>query len=196
MDLENVLGILIGVGLAAACGFRVFVPLLVMGAAARLGWFDPSPGFAWLAATPALVAFGAATALEVLAAHVPWVDHALDVVAAPLAIGAGALTMAGALGEASPLLRWSLALIAGGGTAGLFHGLNAALRVGSTATTAGFGNPLFATIETAGSFVLAAIAVLVPLAGVAVGILVAALIVRQRRRYRAAAALAAGHPSA
>ena len=63
MDLDNVLGILVGIGLAAACGFRVFVPLLVMGAAARLGWFDPSPGFAWLAATPALVAFGAATAL-------------------------------------------------------------------------------------------------------------------------------------
>ncbi len=187
MDLDNVLGILVGIGLAAACGFRVFVPLLVMGAAARLGWFDPSPGFAWLAATPALVAFGAATALEVIAAHVPWVDHALDVVAAPLAVGAGALTMAGALGEASPLLRWSLALIAGGGTAGLFHGLNGMLRLGSTATTAGFGNPVFATIETAGAFVLAAIAVLVPLAGVALGILVVVLVSRWRRRHRTAA---------
>lgn len=187
MNLDTALGILIGVGLAAACGFRVFVPLLVMGATARLGWFDPSPGFAWLAATPALVAFAAATALELAAAHVPWVDHALDVIAAPLAVMAGALTMAGALGEASPLLRWSLALIAGGGTAGLFHGLNAMLRVGSTATTAGFGNPVFATIETAGSFVLALVAVLVPLAGLAVGILLAVLIMRQRRRQRAAA---------
>jgi len=191
VDLDNALGILIGIGLAAACGFRVFVPLLVMGAAARLGWFDPSPGFAWLAATPALVAFGAATLLELAAAHVPWVDHALDVIAAPLAVGAGALTMAGALGEASPLLRWSLALIAGGGTAGLFHGLNAVLRLGSTATTAGFGNPFFAAIETAGAFVLAIVAVLVPLAGVALGILLAVLIARTRRRRRAAAGPAA-----
>jgi hypothetical protein len=182
VGLETVLGILIGIGLSAACGFRVFIPLLVMGVAARLGWFDPSPGFTWLASTPALAAFAAATAIEVAAAHVPWLDHVLDVVAAPLAVAAGALTMAGALGEASPLLRWSLALIAGGGTAGIFHGLNGMLRLGSTATTAGLGNPVFATIETAGSFVLAAVAVLVPLAGIAVGILVAVLILRRRRR--------------
>jgi hypothetical protein len=190
VDLDNALGILIGIGLAAACGFRVFVPLLVMGAAARLGWFDPSPGFAWLAATPALVAFGAATLLELAAAHVPWVDHALDVIAAPLAVMAGALTMAGALGEASPLLRWTLALIAGGGTAGLFHGLNAMLRVGSTATTAGFGNPVFAMIESVGAFVLAVVAVLVPLAGVALGVLLAVLIARWRRRRAAGGATA------
>jgi hypothetical protein len=34
------------------------------------------------------------------------------------------------------------------------------LRAGSTVTTAGLGNPLFASLETAGAFTLAAIAVL------------------------------------
>lgn len=187
MTLETLLGILIGIGLAAACGFRVFVPLLVMGGAARLGWFDVTPGFVWLASTPALAAFAVATVMEIAAAHVPWLDHVLDVVAAPLAVAAGALTMAGALGDAPPLLRWSFALIAGGGTAGLFHGLNAFLRLGSTATTAGFGNPLFAAVETFGSFVLAALSLLVPLAGVVLAALLVLLGVRLRRRRQAVA---------
>lgn len=187
MTLETLLGILIGIGLAAACGFRVFVPLLVMGGAARLGWFDVTPGFAWLASTPALAAFAVATVMEIAAAHVPWLDHVLDVVAAPLAVAAGALTMAGALGDAPPLLRWSFALIAGGGTAGLLHGLNAFLRLGSTATTAGFGNPLFAAVETFGSFVLAALSLLVPLAGVVLAALLVLLGVRLRRRRQSVA---------
>lgn len=187
MSLETLLGIAAGFGLAAACGFRVFVPLLVMGAAARLGWFDPSPGFAWLGTTPALVAFGSATVLEVAAAHVPWLDHLLDVAAAPLAVAAGALSMAGALGDVPPVLRWTLALVAGGGTAGLFHGLNAMLRLGSTAVTAGFGNPVFAALETAGAVVLALVAVLVPLAALGLGIAAAAALVRGRSRGRAPA---------
>jgi hypothetical protein len=182
VSIDTLLGIAIGLGLAAACGFRVFVPLLVMGAAARLGHFDPSPGFAWLATTPALVAFGVATAAEIAAAHVPWLDHVLDIVAAPLAVGAGALTMAGALGDVSPFLRWSFALIAGGGTAGLFHGLNGLLRVGSTVTTAGFGNPIFATIETGGAFAIAVVAVLVPVLGLLLAVAAAVAVWRLGRR--------------
>ena len=146
-----------------------------------------TPGFAWLASTPALAAFAVATVMEIAAAHVPWLDHVLDVVAAPLAVAAGALTMAGALGDAPPLLRWSFALIAGGGTAGLLHGLNAFLRLGSTATTAGFGNPLFAAVETFGSFVLAALSLLVPLAGVVLAALLVLLGVRLRRRRQSVA---------
>jgi hypothetical protein len=186
VSIDTLLGVAIGLGLAAACGFRVFVPLLVMGAAARLGQFDPSPGFAWLATTPALIAFGVATAVEIAAVHVTWLDHLLDVVAAPLAMVAGAVTMAGALGDVSPWLRWSFALIAGGGTAGLFHGVNGLLRVGSTVTTAGFGNPLFASIETGGAFAIAAMAVLVPVLGLllAVAAVVAVWRLGQRRAER------------
>jgi len=182
VSIDTLLGVVIGLGLAAACGFRVFVPLLVMGVAARLGQFDPSPGFAWLAATPALVAFGVATAVEIASVHVTWLDHALDVVAAPLAVVAGAVTMAGALGDVSPWLRWSFALIAGGGTAGLFHGVNGLLRVGSTVTTAGFGNPLFATIETGGAFAIAVMAVLVPVLGLLLAAAAVVVVWRLGRR--------------
>lgn len=184
MPIDTLLGVAIGLGLAAACGFRVFVPLLVMGVTARLGWFDPAAGFAWVSTTPALIAFGVATAAEIAAAHVPWLDHMLDVVAAPLAVLAGAMMMAGSLGEVSPLLRWSFALIAGGGTAGLFHGLNALLRGGSSVTTAGLANPFFATIETGGAFALAAVAILVPMVGLALAVLAAAAVWRWSRRRR------------
>ncbi len=182
MSIDTLLGVAIGLGLAAACGFRVFVPLLVMGAAARLGHFDPSPGFAWLATTPALIAFGVATAVEIAAVHVTWLDHLLDVVAAPLAVLAGAVTMAGALGEVSPLLRWSFALIAGGGTAGLFHGLNGLMRAGTAVTTAGFGNPAFATIETGGAFAIAAAAVLIPVLGLLLAVAAVFAVWRLARR--------------
>ena len=182
MSIDTLLGVVIGLGLAAACGFRVFVPLLVMGAAARLGHFDPSPGFAWLATTPALIAFGVATAVEIAAVHVTWLDHLLDVVAAPLAVLAGAVTMAGALGEVSPLLRWSFALIAGGGTAGLFHGLNGLMRAGTAVTTAGFGNPLFATLETGGAFAIAAAAVLIPVLGLLLAVAAVFAVWRLARR--------------
>jgi hypothetical protein len=187
VSLDTLLGVAIGLGLAAACGFRVFVPLLVMGAAARFGHFDPSPGFAWLATTPALIAFGVATVVEIAAMHVPWLDHGLDIVAAPLAVAAGAVTMAGALGDVSPLLRWSFALVAGGGTAGLFHGLNGLFRAGTAVTTAGFGNPVFATLETSGAFALAVGAVLVPVAGLVLAVVVAMAAWRLAGRGAAAA---------
>ncbi|EPL8632472.1 DUF4126 family protein, partial [Acinetobacter baumannii] len=35
--METILGLCIGVGLSAACGFRVFVPLLVMSIATMMG---------------------------------------------------------------------------------------------------------------------------------------------------------------
>ena len=182
MSPETLVGIAIGFGLAAACGFRVFVPLLVLGWAARLGWFVPAASWSWLGTTPALIAFSVATAIEIAAAHVPWLDHVLDVVAAPLAVLAGALSMAGALGDVPPLLKWSFALVAGGGTAGLFHGLNAFLRAGTMATTAGLGNPLFAALETVGAFLLAALALLLPVAGLALAFLAATTVWRMGRR--------------
>ncbi len=165
MNGDLLLGVAAGLGLAAACGFRVFVPLLAMSLAARMGHFEPSAGFAWLATTPALLAFAVATAVEIAAAHVPWLDHVLDVAAAPLAVAAGAVAMAAALGQTSPFLRWTLAVIAGGGAAGAFHALNGIARTASTLTTAGLGNPLFASVETAGAASLAAGALLLPALG-------------------------------
>lgn len=160
--MEILLGLLIGIGLAAATGFRVFVPFLALSIAARSGHVDLSFGFDWIASDAALWAFAVATVLEIGAYYFPWLDNLLDTVATPTAVVAGIVLTAAATGEMSPLLSWSLAILAGGGVAATFQGLTAGTRGISSLTTGGLANPLVATGEVGISTVLAATAVLMP----------------------------------
>jgi hypothetical protein len=161
--METLLGVAVGVGLSAACGFRIFVPLLVMNLASLGGLLHLSPGFAWIGSYPATVAFGTAAIVEVLGYFLPWLDHVLDMITTPAAIMAGTVTTAAMITDLSPFLQWALALIAGGGMAGLVQGTTVALRAASSAATAGVGNPLFSTLELVGSIFTALLAVLAPL---------------------------------
>lgn len=161
--METLLGIAVGIGLSAACGFRVFVPLLVMNLAALSGHLTLSPEFAWMGSHYATIGFGTATIVEVLGYYIPWVDHALDMVAAPAAIVAGTITTASVVTDMSPFLKWTLALIAGGGIAGLVQGSTVALRAQSAVATAGIGNPVVSTVELAGSTITALLAIVVPI---------------------------------
>ena len=137
--METILGLCIGVGLSAACGFRVFVPLLVMSIATMMGWFEPSKGFEWLALPSVCLALGVATVCEVAAYYIPWVDNALDTVATPAAMIAGTLaTMAVSSGEMSQFASWAAAIIVGGGTAGVVQMSTVAARSVSTATNGWF----------------------------------------------------------
>lgn len=160
--MEILLSILIGIGLAAATGFRVFVPFLVLSIAARSGQVDLSAGFDWIASEAALWTFVVATLLEIGAYYFPWLDNLLDSVATPAAVIAGVVLTAAATGEMSPLLSWSLAILAGGGVAATFQGLTAGTRGISSLTTAGLANPLVATGEVAASTLLSVAAVLLP----------------------------------
>lgn len=163
-DLPQILlGLTIGIGLSAATGLRVFVPMLVASIAALTGHLTLAPGFQWLGTWPATIALAAATALEVTAYYVPWLDHALDAVAAPAAVLAGTLLTVSLLGEASPFLRWTLGIIAGGGVAGVVQVGTMLARGASTATTGGLGNPIIATLELIGSGLLAILAIIWPL---------------------------------
>lgn len=162
MVSETVLGVMAGVALAAACGLRVFLPLLVMSAAAVTGHFTPAGDFAWLGTTPALITLGVATTVEIAAYHVPWLDHLLDIAGAPLAVAAGVIALAAATDALPPFLRWSLAVVAGGGVAGLFQALTATTRLGSTFATGGLANPVFAGVESAGALMIAVAALALP----------------------------------
>ena len=159
--METLLGIAIGIGLSAACGFRVFVPLLVMNLMALGGYLQLSSGFAWIGGQYATMAFATATILEVLGYYIPWVDHLLDMVATPAAIIAGTVVTA-SMADLSPSLKWTLSLIAGGGIAGLVQGATSALRVKSSLSTAGVGNPVISTMELVGSIITALLAILAP----------------------------------
>jgi hypothetical protein len=163
--MENLLGLLFGIGLSAACGFRVFVPLLVLSVGAHTGYCHLPSGFAWAGTTPALIAFAVATIVEVLGFMIPWFDHLLDVLAIPAAIAAGTVMTSGMMGEMNPVARWLLGLIAGGGAAAITGMTTATIRGGSTATTGGLANPLFAIAESVTSLIAATISVLAPVLG-------------------------------
>jgi hypothetical protein len=177
--VEPLLGIPVGLALSTAAGLRVFVPLLLTGLTARMGYLTLTPSMSWLASDAALVAFGTATVLEVGAYYVPWLDNVLDTVATPAAITAGVITTAAVTPELSPLVRWTLAVVAGGGAAGLVQAGTALLRLKSSAFTAGVGNPVIATGELAGSLVLSALGLLAPLLAAAAVILVLVVVIRR-----------------
>jgi hypothetical protein len=178
------LALALGVALAAAAGLRVFIPLLLASAAAHFGHFEPSAGFAWLASWPAMATFTVAAVVEVAAYYLPGLDHALDLVTTPLALAAGVLLVVAPLGDISPLLRWSIAVIAGAGAAGITQAASALLRIKSTATTGGLGNPLVATAELGGSLLLSLVALLLPLVALVVLVLMVWGFFAARRRLR------------
>lgn len=160
---QSLLSIALGIGLAAATGFRIFVPLLIAGIAARIGYLPLHDGFAWLASTPALVTLGTAAVFETLAYYIPGVDHVLDVVAGPATLAAGAVASAAVMTDVPAAVMWPVAIIAGGGAAGLTKGSTALLRAKAGVMTGGLANPVVSTVETVGATGLALLAILVPL---------------------------------
>jgi hypothetical protein len=180
---EGVLSLGIGIGLAAAAGLRVFLPLLILGLAARAGAVPLTPGFDWLASGPGIAALAAASSVEVAAYYVPLIDNLLDLIAAPLAIVAGILLTAAVTTELPPEVRWAAAVIAGGGAAGIVQALTSMTRLKSTAFTGGIANPVLATFELAGSVVTSIVAIVLPIAALLV-IVAVVFAVRRLKRVR------------
>jgi hypothetical protein len=160
--MQELIALFLGIGLSAACGFRVFVPLLATSILALTGQVQLSAGLAWMGGYPALIAFATATALEIAAYYIPWLDHALDVIATPAAITAGTLITGAMITDLSPWLRWTLAVIAGGLPASIIQGATVLLRGKSMAATAGTGNFLVATGELLGSILTSLSAIFIP----------------------------------
>lgn len=160
------MSLMLGVGLSAASGFRVFVPFLGISIASFAGHLTLAPGFEWMGSWPALLAFATATILEIAIYFVPWIDNITDAFATPLAIVAGTILTASQMGEMSHLLQWSLAIIAGGGVCGAVQVGTVAIRAVSTGTTGGFGNFLVATLELIAAVVVTVLAVVLPVVGI------------------------------
>lgn len=156
---EVCLSLCVGLGLATACGFRIFVPLLVMSIAVKTGHLEVAENFSWLSSDAAIATLAVATAVEIFAYYLPVVDNFLDAIASPCAVIAGTIVMSSFVPEMAPWLKWCLAAIAGGAAAGAVQGVTTLLRGASTATTGGLANPVVSTSEAAAStgFSLAAI---------------------------------------
>jgi phosphoglycerol transferase MdoB-like AlkP superfamily enzyme len=161
-NMDIAMGLVIGIGLSAACGFRVFVPLLGLSIASLAGHLTLSSGFEWIGSWPALVAFATATIIEVCAYYIPWFDHIMDVGATPAAIVVGTVMVASQMGDMSPLLKWSLAALAGGGVSAVVQGGTVALRAASLGTTGGLGNWVVSTLELGLGVVVTVLAIVLP----------------------------------
>ncbi|MCC6322406.1 MAG: DUF4126 domain-containing protein [Phycisphaerales bacterium] len=192
---EAIIGALVGLGLAAACGFRVFVPLLVLSIAARAGQVNLSGGMSWLTSDGAIIAFATASVLEVIGYWVPWIDHGLDVVASPAAIIAGTIAAASQFADLGPMLRWTAAIIAGGGLAGVVQATSVGTRAVSTVTTAGVGNPIVSAVHSIWSLVLSVLAVVAPIVAGFVLLIVIPLIGWRLWRWFARRRAARGGPA-
>ena len=160
--LPYILSSFIGIGLAAASGFRVFLPLFAVSLASYLGWIPMNDNFQWLSGLPTLIVTGVATLVEILAYYIPVVDNFLDTVTVPLATVAGSVLFASQFIELGTFPQWALAIIAGGGTAATIAAGFAGTRAASTATTAGIGNNIIATTETAGAGLMSVLSIFLP----------------------------------
>ena len=187
--MQLTLALVMGVCLSAACGFRIFVPLLAVGLAVRFMGLNATPALAWTATDLGLVGLSAATLVEILAYYIPWVDNALDTIHGPLALVAGTLLVGGLLGDMPPALQWGLGVVAGGGAAGAVKTGAATVRAASTATTGGLGNCIVSTVENGCATIGSALAVVAPVIAAVFLILMVAgmcVIVNKIRRRRAA----------
>jgi hypothetical protein len=176
---DPLLSIFLGIGLSAATGFRVFVPLLIMSIAAQSGSLTLSPDMAWIGTLPATIVFGVATLIEIGGYFIPWLDNLLDTLTTPAAVIAGVIVSASVITNIDPALRWTLAVIAGGGIAALIQGLTVVTRVTSTGTTGGCANPAIATIELIGAVFLTILALLLPIIAAVAVLALLALAVRK-----------------
>lgn len=161
--LPFLISLFVGIGLAAATGFRVFLPIFFLSLGSYLGWTPLDQSYAWIGGLPAVIATGLATIIEILAYYIPFVDNILDSITVPLATIAGSLLFASQFTEVSNWIQWSLAIIAGGGTAATISSIFAGTRAASSGTTAGVANPAISTIETIGSTIMSILAIFLPI---------------------------------
>jgi hypothetical protein len=175
---DTVVAISVGIGLAAACGFRVFVPILIVGIAAKADFLSLAGGFEWIGSWVAIAAFGIATAVEIGGYYFPWLDNLLDSAATPAAVIAGIILSAAFIEDMHPLLKWSLAIIAGGGSAGVIKTGLVALRLGSTTGTGGIGNFVVSTCEWLAALALSILSILLPILAVIIAVILTVSLLR------------------
>ena len=161
--MEIALSLLIGIGLSATSGFRVFVPLLIMSIASLSGHLELSSGFEWIGSYPSLAILLAATIIEILAYFIPYLDNLLSVISSPISIIAGIIITASVVTGMSPLLTWTMAIIAGGGFSLAGKVTSNVIHTGSTTMTGGSVNPAVSFLETVITTVIAVLSVLFPL---------------------------------
>ncbi len=184
MYSETIISIFLGIGLAASVGFRVFLPLFALSLAAYFNIWELNDSWQWIGSLASVITLGVATLVEIFAYFIPWLDHLLDGIAVPLAAIAGTAVMVSTVANLDPVVTWSLAIIAGGGTATAIKGASAASRLASTATTGGLGNPIVSTVETGTALIVTTASIFAPLLAAVLVIIILIIIFKVYRKIR------------
>ncbi len=184
MTTETILSIFLGVGLAASVGFRVFLPLFALSLASYFNVWELNNSWEWIGSLAAVITLGVATMVELFAYFIPWIDNLLDSFAVPLAAVAGTAVMVSTVANLDPVVTWSLAIIAGGGTATAIKGAGATTRLASTATTGGLANPVVATVETGTAMAVTAASIFAPILAAILVIIILVIIFLIYRKLR------------
>lgn len=185
---------LVGSSLAASAGLNAWMPLFALGLMDRLvPAFTLPAGWAWLSGDVALWIIGILLVVEIIADKVPAVDSVNDVVqtvirpaSGGIAFGAGA--SAQQVTDPSGLFAdgaW-IPIVVGVVIALAVHVAKAALRPAANMATAGLAAPVLSSAEDVSSLALAVSAILAPIiaAILLVGLVVAIVVLRGRRRRR------------
>ncbi len=162
MNAELITAVAIGIGLAASTGFRVFVPMLVAAIAAKAGLLPLNESFQWLSSWTSIAILGTAMVVEIMAYYIPVVDNLLDTIATPLAVVAGTLLLTSVLPIDNGIMKWITGAALGGGSAAVVQGATALTRLTSTKLTAGFGNPVVATVENVAATGTSILSLIIP----------------------------------
>lgn len=178
---EIIISVCLGIGLSASAGFRIFVPLLLLSIAGYFEWIPLNEDWHWAGSITAIIVLAAASMFELVAYLIPYVDNLLDTISIPLATVAGTLVMFTVLGDVDPIYSWTLAIIAGGGTAASIATTTSAARATSTTVTAGMANPLISVMEAIVSFFLSLLSLIAPIIAV---IAVVLTLLGMRKLYR------------
>ena len=181
---ETIISIFLGIGLAASVGFRVFVPLFALSLASYFNFWELNESWQWIGSLTAVITLGVATLVEISAYYIPYLDNLLDTIAIPLATIAGTAVMVSTVADLSPIITWSLAIIAGGGTAAAIKSSAGATRFASTTTTAGFGNPVVSTVETGTSLVMSIFSIFLPVIAFVLVILILFIIFKLYKKIK------------
>tara|TARA_R110002051_G_scaffold293534_1_gene358576 strand:+ start:1415 stop:1981 length:567 start_codon:yes stop_codon:yes gene_type:complete len=184
MTSESIISIFLGVGLAASVGFRVFLPLFALSLASYFNLWELNQSWQWIGSLTAVITLGVATIVEIFAYFIPWVDNVLDSFAVPLAAIAGTAVMVSTIANLDPVVTWSLAIIAGGGTATAIKGASATSRLASTASTGGLANPIVSTVETGTAIVVTTASIFAPILAAVLVIIILAIIFWIYRKIR------------
>lgn len=181
---ETIISICLGIGLAASVGFRVFLPLFVLSLASYFEVWELNASWLWIGSLTAVITFGVATLIEILAYYIPFVDNLLDTIAIPLATIAGTAVMVSTVADLNPVISWGLAIIAGGGTAAAIKSTATASRATSTVSTAGFGNPLISTVETGASLIISIFSIFLPIFAFVLVVLILIVIFKLYKKFK------------